>query len=123
MQSPLGFSINSFFIVCKGGAFVLVIAGYRCGVAQKGAAWLSQGAAWLRGCGVAQKGEAWLRRVRRGSEGCGVDQIVARRIAVRTAGPSSNLGSAPQRRPSTERKAMRTTRVVYIKYCMSAQLM
>ncbi len=46
-----------------------------------------------------------------------------------TAGPSSNLGSAPQRRPCTERKAMRTTRVVlyekymYIKYCMSAQLL
>ncbi len=29
-----------------------------------------------------------------------------------TAGPGSNLGSAPQRRPSTERKVMRTTRVV-----------
>ncbi len=45
---------------------------------------------------------------------------------------SSNLGSAPQRRPSTERKAMRTTRVgcstsstmyIDIKYCMSARLM
>jgi hypothetical protein len=53
-------------------------------------------------------------RVQRGSEGCGVAQIRVRRgsVACCTAVPSLNLGSAPQTRPSTERKAMRTTRVV-----------
>jgi hypothetical protein len=55
------------------------------------------GAVWL-------KGAVWLTRVR-----CGSDSSAP---ACCTAGPSSNLGSAPQRRPSTERKAMRTTRVV-----------
>jgi hypothetical protein len=40
---------------------------------------------------------------------CGSDSIAP---DCCTAGPSSNLGSAPPRRPSTERKAMRTTRVV-----------
>ncbi len=43
-------------------------------------------------------------RVRHGSDSSG--------SACCTAGPSSNLGSAPRRRPFTERKAMRTTRVV-----------
>ncbi len=38
-------------------------------------------------------------------EGCGVTQTVARRSpACCIAGPSSNLGSAPHRRPPTERK-------------------
>ncbi len=69
-----------------------------CGVAQIGC-----GVAQL-GCGVAQKGAVWLRRVRYGSDSSAP--------ACCTAGPSSNLGSAPQRRPSTEREAMRTTRVV-----------
>jgi hypothetical protein len=40
---------------------------------------------------------------------CGSDSSAP---ACCTAGPGSNLGSAPQRRPSTERKAMRTIRVV-----------
>ncbi len=38
-----------------------------------------------------------------GNQGCGVAQKVARRACCK-AGPSSNLGSAPQRRPSTELK-------------------
>ncbi len=61
-----------------------------CGVAQSGC-----GVAQLR-CGVAQKGAKWLKRVRRGSNSSA--------SACRKAGPSSNLGSAPQKRPSTERK-------------------
>jgi hypothetical protein len=57
------------------------------------------------GCGVAQTGFGVAQiRVR-----CGSDSSAP---ACCTAGPGSNLGSAPQRRPSTERKAMRTTRVV-----------
>jgi hypothetical protein len=51
-----------------------------------------------RGCGV------WIEGAVCGSDGSAP--------ACCTAGPGSNLGSAPQRRPSTERKAMRTTRVV-----------
>jgi hypothetical protein len=66
------------------------------------------------GCGVAQKGAAWLRRVRRGSDRVrgGSDSSASTRF---TAGPSSNLSSAPQR-SSTERKAMRTTRVILYEY-------
>jgi hypothetical protein len=79
----------------------------------------SQGAVWLIGCGVAlrvrcgSQGAVWLigcgvaLRVR-----CGSDSSAP---ACCTAGPGSNLGSAPQRRPSTERKAMRITRVVLYK--------
>ncbi len=54
-------------------------------------------------------------RVRCGSDRvlCGSDSSV---LACCTAGLSLNLGSAPQRRPSTERKAMRTTRVVLYEY-------
>ncbi len=50
-------------------------------------------------------------RVRCGSDRvrCGSDSSAP---ACCTAGPGSNLGSAPQRRPSTERKAMRTRRVL-----------
>jgi hypothetical protein len=40
---------------------------------------------------------------------CGSDSSAP---ACCTADPSTNLGSAPRRRPSTERKAMRTIRVV-----------
>jgi hypothetical protein len=51
------------------------------------------------GCGMAQ-GAAWL--------GCGMARVQrgldSSAPACCTAGPSSNLGSAPQRRPSTERK-------------------
>jgi hypothetical protein len=81
------------------------------------------------GCGVAQKGCGVAQiRVRRGSDRVlrGLDRVRHGSDRVRrgsdnsasaccTAGPSSNLGSAPQaqRSPSTERKAMRTTRVVY----------
>ncbi len=82
---------------------------------------------------MAQKGAVWLRvrvrcgsdRVRCGSDRvrCGSDRVRCGSERVRcgsdssapaccTAGPGSNLGSAPQRRPSTERKAMRKTRVV-----------
>ncbi len=48
-------------------------------------------------------------KVRRGTLGCGVTHRVRRGTissasACCKAGPSSNLGSAPQRRPSTERK-------------------
>ncbi len=71
------------------------------------------------GCGVAQIGCGVAQiRVR-----CGSDRVRCGSVRVRcgsdssapaccTASPGSNLGSAPQRRPSTERKAMRTTRVV-----------
>jgi hypothetical protein len=54
--------------------------------------------------------------------GCGVAQIRVQRgldsnvKACCMAGPSSNFGSTPQRRPSTERKAMRTTRAVLYEY-------
>ncbi len=69
---------------------------------------VSEGAAWFRGCGVAQR----VRRVSEGAaclRGCGVAQRVRRGSdssapACCKAGPSSNLGSAPQRKPSTERK-------------------
>ncbi len=82
-----------------------------CGLAQLGC-----GAAQL-GCGMAQKGAAWLKRVRRGSDSSA--------SAYCKAGPSSNLGSAPQRRCRAE--AMRKTWTVdelYIyKYCIYAPLM
>ncbi len=79
----------------------------------------SQGAAWLSGCGVTQ-GCGVALGVRRGlawfsgygvALGCGVDLRVRRGLsqgsgasACYKAGPCSNPGSAPQRKPSTERK-------------------
>ncbi len=56
---------------------------------------------WASGCGVAHRVRRGSRvrrgfRVRRGSDNSA--------SACCMAGPSSNLGSAPQRRPSTERK-------------------
>ncbi len=65
------------------------------GVAQRGAVWLRGVRCGSEGCGVAQRGAVWLRGVRCGSDCCA--------SACCTAGPISNLGSAPQRRPSTER--------------------
>jgi hypothetical protein len=93
------------------------------GVIQLGYGVAQYGAARSLGCDVAQLGAAWLSvvlrcsvrvrlgsvRVRRGADRmrrdsveCGVAQSAARRLCE--AGPSSNLGSPPQRRSSTERK-------------------
>ncbi len=78
-------------------------------------------------CGVAQIGCGVDKiRVRRGSQirvrlnsiGCGIAQIKVLRGSNSStspcwkAGPSSNLGSAPQRRPSTERKRWRQQEAV-----------
>ncbi len=76
-----------------------------CGVAQIGCRVAQTGCGVAQiGCGVAQRVRCCSDRVR-----CGSDSSAP---ACCTAGPGSNLGSAPQRRPYTERKAMRTTRVV-----------
>ncbi len=63
------------------------------------------------GCGVAQKGAVWLSRVRCGSDRvrCGSDCSA---LACCTAGPSSNLGSAPLEEALYRADAMRITRVV-----------
>jgi hypothetical protein len=63
-------------------------------------------------CG--SEGAVWLIRVR-----CGSDSSAP---ACCTAGPGSNLGSAP-RAESNEDNKSGALGVVYIKYCMSARLM
>jgi hypothetical protein len=60
-----------------------------CGVAQYGAPWLSYGAAWL------SHGAAWLSMVRCGSVMVWRGSVDSASACCR-AGPSSNLGSAPQ---------------------------
>ncbi len=72
------------------------------------------------GCGVAQQGAAWLSRVRRGLDRVrrGSDNSAS---ACCMASPSSNLGSASQRRQWGVQEWHR--RVLCIKYCMYARLM
>jgi hypothetical protein len=60
-------------------------------------------AVWLPGCGVAHR-ERYAFRVR-----CGSDSSAS---ACCTAGPSSNLGSAPLEEALYQADAMRITRVV-----------
>ncbi len=76
----------------------------RCGSGQ-GAVWLGLGCGVAQiGCGVAQIGCGVALRVR-----CGSDCSAS---ACCTAGPSSNLGSAPLEEALYRADAMRVTRVV-----------